>query len=417
MKTLRALMNWRMLIVFLMGFSSGLPLLLIGGTLKVWCANSHLDLTLIGLFSLVGLPYAFKFAWAPLLDRFVPPFLGRRRGWLLISQIAIALALFALSTGDPQANPLFIAGMALLIAFFSATQDIAIDAYRREFLKEVEFGFGNSLAITGYRVAMLVSNAGALFLTAFLPWSGVYMVMAALMGVGLLTTLFAPEPVVEIRPPQTLAAAFIGPLTDYFSKPGAWWIFLFILTYKIGDNMASEMTGPFYVQMGFTNTQIAGVAKIFGSWSVILGGLIGGAILVRIGVIRSLWLFGILQAFAAVGFSWLAITGPTLTALAIVVSIENLTIGMGTAALVTFLASITNKKFTATQFALLSSLMSVPRIFAGAPTGYIAKNLGWPTFFIVCALCAIPGLLVLTKVTKFYAPAADTESTGSGAGT
>ncbi|HVK61201.1 MAG TPA: AmpG family muropeptide MFS transporter [Bdellovibrionales bacterium] len=402
MKYIKALLNWRMLVVFLLGFSSGLPLLLIGGTLKTWFARAEMDLTLIGLFSLVGLPYSFKFLWAPFLDRYIPPFLGRRRGWLVISQIAIGAALFAIASGDPKVAPMFMAATALAIAFFSATQDIVIDAYRREFLNEAEFGFGNSLYVTGYRIAMLVSNAGALFLADIMPWSGVYMLMAALMGVGLLTTLFAPEPKVEATPPQSLGVAFFGPLKDYFSRPGAWWILAFILLYKLGDNMASEMTAPFYVQMGYTNSEIAGVVKVFGIWSTIVGGLIGGALMVRIGIVRALWLFGIFQGLSTAGFAWLVHVEHNLTNLAIVVSIENLTAGMGIAALVSFMASITNKKFTATQYALLTSLMSIPRTLASAPTGFMAKHLGWAEFFIVCTLIAVPGMLVLLKVQKYY---------------
>lgn len=415
---LRSILTPRIILMFLMGFSSGLPLLLIGATLKIWFRRSEMDLTTIGLFSLVGLPYAFKFAWAPLLDRFVLP-LGRRRGWIVASQIAIALCLYAMSGFDPKTSPGQMAGLAFMIAFFSATQDTALDAYRREYLRTLEFGFGTSIFITGYRIGMMTANAGALFLTGLgnFTFPMVYMIMASMMGVGLLTTLIAPEPKVEVTPPQSLAKAFYEPLVEYFSRPGSLMILVFILLYKIGDNMAAEMTGPLYVDLGFTDAEIGAIAKVFGVWSTILGGVVGGVILVQLGVIRSLWVFGVLQALSTAGFAWLGRDIPTpemleaikqgtahadRVGLACVITFENFTAGMGMSAFATFMASLTNKKFSATQYALLSSLMAVPRIFAGAPTGFMAKHMGWLGFYITCAVIAIPGMLMLLWVSKIY---------------
>lgn len=397
-----------MLIVFLMGFSSGLPLLLIGGTLKAWFTDAGMDLTVIGFFSLVGLPYTLKFIWSPLLDRFVPPFLGRRRGWLLITQVGLIAAFLGLAFSNPKESTGIVATIALLISLLSATQDIALDAYRREILESEEFGLGNSLAITGYRLAMLFAGAGALFLADILSWHTVYIVMAGGMVVGLLTTLFAPEPRVEHAPPRTMKEAFIEPFVEYFKRPGALWLLTFVLLYKVGDSMASEMTMPFYLQLGFSKTDVAAVVKVFGIWAVIAGGLIGGAIILKIGLIRSLWIFGILQAVSTLGFSWLAKVGPSIPALTAVISFENLSSGMGTAAYTAFMASLTNKRFSATQYALLSSLMGVPRVIIASPTGWMAKTMGWEVFFIVCTLVAIPGMLLLLKVTPFTKPTVTT---------
>lgn len=397
---LAAMMNKRMLVVTLMGFSSGLPLLLIGGTLKAWATEAGVDLGTIGLFSLVFMPYTLKFLWSPFLDHFVPPFMGRRKGWILIAQLGLIASFLAIATSNPANNTFLVAIIALIIAFFSATQDIAIDAYRREILNRDELGLGNSYAITAYRIAMLVAGGLALVLADFLPWPIVYVIMAAAMLVGVFATYFADEPHVEERPPQTLREAFTKPLADFFSRQGAIGILAFILLYKIGDTIASEMTMPFYIQLGFTKTEIAGVVKVFGIWSTIAGGLVGGALMLRIGLQRSLWVFGILQALSTAAFAWLAQMGAHLGALTVIISFENLTAGMGTAAYAAFMATLTNKRFTATQYALLTSFMGFSR-FAAAPTGFIAEKFGWQTFFTFCAVAAIPGLFMLVKVGKW----------------
>lgn len=401
---IRTIFSWRMLIVFLMGFSSGLPLLLVGGTLKAWFTEAGVDLTTIGLFSLVGLPYTLKFIWSPFLDRYIPPFLGRRRGWLFVTQIGLAAALVALSFSDPALSTEWIAMVALLIAFFSATQDIALDAYRREILEREEFGLGSSWSIMGYRLAMLFAGAFALFLADHLSWSSVYLIMAATMGIGLLTTLLAPEPRIGPHPPASMKEAFIEPFLDYLKRPGSLWILAFILLYKVGDAMAGEMTMPFYLQLGFSKTDIAKIVKLYGIWATIAGGFVGGALMLRIGLIRALWFFGVLQAISTFGFAWLSNIGPRENALIGVITFENLSAGMGTAAYVAFMASLTNKRFSATQYALLSSLMGVPRVIIGAPTGWMAENMGWYAFFLICSLIAIPGLLLLTKIGKWSEP-------------
>jgi MFS transporter, PAT family, beta-lactamase induction signal transducer AmpG len=400
-KMARAMFNWRMLIILAMGIASGLPLLLIGSTLKAWCTEAGLDLTIIGFFSLVGLPYTFKFLLAPAFDRIVPPFLGRRRGWLLITQIGLIASLIALSMSDPKQSTVIVAALAFLIALFSATQDIAIDAYRVEILQPSEFGLGNSVYIMGYRLAMLFAGAFALFLADHIPWSTVYLIMGVTMSIGVITTFLCPEPVIDEPAPINWKEACIEPIAEFLKRPHIWWILGFITLYKVGDLMAAEMTMPFFLKTGFTKTDIATVVKIGGIIATIVGGLVGGAILMKIGMKRSLWLFGILQSVSTMLLAWIAQLGPSIPALWVVISFENLASGMGTAAYSAYMASLVNKKFTATQYAILTSLMGIPRVIIAAPTGYMAKHLGWQTFFITCGFAALPGLLILLKIGKW----------------
>jgi len=387
-----------MLVALMMGFACGLPLLLTITVLQAWMKEAGVDLTVIGLMALVGLPYTLKFLWAPVLDRFTLPFLGRRRGWLILAQIALVLAIAGLGLTDPAHNPWLVAFAALLVTFFSASQDIVVDAYRREDLADEELGLGSSLYVNGYRVGMLLAGSGGLILADHFSFQQVYFIMAASLLVGIVTALFCREPDVAEGTPKTFREAVLQPFVEYFSRDGALLILLFILLYKIGDQMASTMTTPFYLDIGFTKTQIGAVAKLFGFWATIGGGLLGGILLLRLGIIRSLWFFGILQAVSTAGFSLLALVGNNLSGLAAVIAFENLAGGMGTAAYVAYMASITNKKFTATQYALLSSLMGVPRVLASAPTGFMAQSMGWFWFFIACTLVAIPGLIVLRWV-------------------
>jgi PAT family beta-lactamase induction signal transducer AmpG len=392
-----SIVNRRMLVAFLMGFSCGLPLLLTISLLQAWMKEEGIDLTLIGLMALVGLPYSLKFAWAPLLDRFTPPFLGRRRGWLITAQAALILAIIGLGQTSPSRTPWLLAFMALLVTFFSASQDIVVDAYRREDLLDRELGLGSSLYVNGYRLGMLLASGGGLILADHLAFPSVYLVLALCLLPGMATTLMTPEPAVTAGTPQSLKEAVIEPFIEYFSRENAVWILAFILLYKIGDTMASTMTLPFYLDLGFTKTQIGAVVKLFGFWATIGGGLLGGVLMLRLGIARSLWVFGLLQGVSTAGFALLALIGRSLPGLAGVVAFENVTGGMGTAAFVGYMASLTNKKFTATQYALLTSLMGVPRVLASAPTGFLAKNLGWFTFFSACALIAVPGLLLLLR--------------------
>ncbi len=402
MALVHIIFSGRMVITFLMGFSCGLPLLLTLSVLQAWMKEEGVDLSVIGLMSLVGIPYTVKFLWAPFLDRLTLPFLGRRRGWLLVSQICLMAAIAGLGLSNPQAHPWLLAGAAFLVTFFSASQDIVVDAFRRESLSDDELGLGSSLYVNGYRVGMLLASGGGLILADHIPFSGVYLVMAVCMIPGLITTCCSKEPAQPFGVPGTLAEAVVAPLREYFTRNGAWWILIFILCYKIGDSMASAMTTPFYLDVGFTKTEIGTVVKLFGFWATIIGSLVGGVWMIRIGIGRSLWLFGILQAVSTAGFMLLTVTGPSVSTLSAVIAFENFASGMGTSAYTAFMASMTHRRFTATQYALLSSLMGVPRVLVSAPTGFMAKIMGWNWFFVVCVLAAVPGLLMLLRFSSWH---------------
>lgn len=394
---IKTICSGRMLVALLMGFACGLPLLLTLTVLQAWMKEEGVDLTVIGMMALVGLPYTLKFLWAPFLDRFTIPFLGRRRGWLLIAQAALFFSIAGLGLTDPKDNPWMVAFAAFLVTFFSASQDIVVDAYRREDLSDEELGLGSSLYVNGYRVGMLIASGGGLIMADHMPFSMVYLIMASCMLPGIITTFFAPEPETEFGTPKTIKEAVFEPMVEYFSRQGALWILAFILLYKIGDTMASAMTTPFYLDIGFSKTEIGTIVKLFGFWATIAGALAGGVLMLRLGIKRSLWYFGFLQAMSTAGFAILARIGHSVPFLSAVIAFENLSSGMGTAAYVAFMASITNRKFTATQYALLSSLMGVPRVLASAPTGFLAKTMGWEGFFIGCTLIAVPGMLLLVK--------------------
>ncbi len=399
---LKVIFSSRMLRTLLMGFSCGLPLLLTISVLQAWMTEEGVDLAVIGLMALVGLPYTVKFLWAPFLDRFTLPFLGRRRGWILASQIMLVLVICWLGLTSPSKNPWLVAFVAFLVTFFSASQDITVDAYRREDLPDEELGLGSSLYINGYRVGMLLASGGGLIMADHMSFSSVYMIMAACMLPGIVTTILSPEPETPAGTPKTMQEAVVLPMKEYFSRNGAWWILAFIFLYKIGDTMASAMTTPFYLDIGFSKTEIGTVVKLFGFWATIAGSLVGGIMMLRLGINRSLWIFGVLQAVSTAGFAVLATIVHNIVALSGVIAFENLSGGMGTAAYVAFMASITNKKFTATQYALLSSLMGIPRVLASAPTGFFAKHMGWVSFFVMCTLIAIPGMLLLLRVAPWH---------------
>jgi PAT family beta-lactamase induction signal transducer AmpG len=402
-ETLRAAFSGRMLIALLMGFSSGLPLLLTGSVLQAWLKDGGIDLTRIGLFALVGLPYTLKFLWSPLFDRYALP-LGRRRGWMALMQLSVAGALLLLSMTQPAADHLWLVMLAgLLVTFFAASQDIVIDAYRRESMAESELGLGSALYVNGYRVGMLLAGGGGLILADWMSFEAMYRLMAVFMAACVVVTLLAPEPPLPEGRPRNLREAVILPFRDYFSRDGAWLILAFILLYKLGDTMASAMTTPFYLDLGYSKTEIGAVVKLFGFWATLAGGTLGGLWILRAGMHRALWLFGFGQMISTFGFVVLAQLPPSEVALAAVVAIENLTAGMGTAAFVGFMAALTDRRFTATQYALLSSLMGVPRVLLSAPTGWLAQTLGWSGFFLLCVLIAIPGLLMLRWVTRLAA--------------
>ena len=393
-----------MLVAFVMGFAGGLPLLLTMGILQAWMMEAGIGLTWIGMITLVQIPYTWKFLWAPFLDRFTPPFLGRRRGWLFTAQIALMASIAGLGFSDPVKNPWMMIMAAILVAFFSATQDIVIDAYRREDLPDEELGLGSSMYIYGYRLGMLLASGGGMILADHLSFPRVYLIMSLCLLPGVVTTLLTPEPSVNVDLPRSMKEAMVNPLIDYFKRSGALWILAFILLYKIGDTMASAITTPFYLEIGFSKTEIGAVVKLFGTAATMTGALFGGLLLLKMGINRGLWIFGVLQALSTACFAILARIGYNISMLAGVIGFENLSSGMGTAAFVAFMASITNKKFTATQYALLTSLIGLPRALASSVTGLIAKNIGWEGFFIGCTLIAIPGMLLLLKCAPWNSP-------------
>ena len=394
---LRVVFSRRMLTATMMGFSAGLPLLLTISLLQAWMTREGIDLTVIGLMALVGLPYTMKFLWAPVLDRFKIAYFGRRRGWLLASQLLLMFSIMGLGAVNPAQNPWMVAFAALCVTYFSASQDIVIDAYRREDLADAELGLGSSLYVSGYRIGMWVAGGGGFILADLMPFSMVYFIMACCMLPGIVTTLLTPEPDAPFGVPRSIKEAVVEPFVEYFSRKGALWILAFILLYKIGDTMASAMTTPFYLDLGFSMTEIGTIVKTFGAGAIIGGGLIGGILMIRLGINRSLWVFGALQAVSTAGFVILSQVGNSVPALTAVIAFENLSAGMGTSAYAAFMASVTNKKFTATQYALLTSLMGIPRVIASSGTGYMAKSMGWQAFFLLCTLIAVPGMLLLLK--------------------
>ncbi len=392
--------NKQFAIIFLMGLSSGLPLALTGGTLQAWMKSENVDLGSIGLFAMVGLPYSLKFLWAPLLDRYSIGKWGRRRGWMLVSQILLVLATVFLGLSHPQENLGMVAFWALMTSFLSASQDIAIDAWRREALTNEELGWGSSIHVAAYLFAFrMISGALALILSDHFSWSEVYGIMAIVQAMGIISTLLCKEPLVETPPPSSFQQAIIEPFRDFFQKKGALWILLFILMYKMGDNMASQMSLPFYLDLGFTRTEVGAISKLIGWVSLSVGGLIGGAWILRLGIINALVVFGIAQGLSNFGFSILAWLGKDLSVLTAVIAVENFAIGMSTSAFVAFMAALTNKKFTATQYALLTSFMGLSRTIVPAFTGFIAIRTGWFWFFTLCGVISIPGVLIIYKVT------------------
>jgi MFS transporter, PAT family, beta-lactamase induction signal transducer AmpG len=400
---LKVFQSRKMVALLLLGFASGLPLYLTDKTLQAWLTVEGVSLKSIGLFSLVALPYSLKFLWSPILDRFIPPFLGRRRGWLVIAQVLLVIAIAAMSLQNPKQGLQAIAINAIVIAFFSATQDIAADAYRTDVLDKPELGAGAAVFVLGYRIALLLTGAIALRLADQMPWNTVYLVLAGIMSISVLYSIFAPEPVLREPPPTTLTEIVIDPFRDFFQRSGllrGLMILVFIVLYKLGDVLVSKMSTTFLLKTGFSQTTIGDIQGGMGLIATIVGTLIGGALLSRWGINRSLWIFGGLQALSNLAYYVLSQLGQNYPALVLAVNIENFCGGLGTAAFLGFLMSLCNQRFSATQFALLSSLMAVSRDILGASAGQIAQatgaeTTGWSPFFLISILAAVPGLLLL----------------------
>ncbi|MCG3110641.1 MAG: MFS transporter [Candidatus Manganitrophus sp. SB1] len=391
---LQVFSNRRVAVLLLLGFSSGLPLALTFGTLQAWMKDAGVDLATIGAITLVGLPYTVKYLWAPLMDRYTLPFLGRRRGWLVVTQLSLMAAIVFMGSLNPVSQPWLLAVTAVLVSFLSASQDIVVDAYRADVLREEELGAGAAVSVLGYRLGMLSSGAMALILADHLPWAAVYRIMAGLMLVGVAAALWGTEPK-SGGSPRSLAEAVALPFKAFFSRDAALVLLLFIILYKLPDAVAGAMTTPFLLDVGFSKTEIGAVNKGFGLVATIFGAVAAGGLIARLGIYRSLWAFGILQAVTNLTYMGVALAGQNKAALILAVGVDNLSGGMGTAAFVAFLMSLTEKRYSATQYALLSSLMAITPKIAGAPTGLLAAGLGWPMFFAASVLGAIPGLAVL----------------------
>ncbi len=397
-----ALANTRMLVCLFAGFSSGMPLYVLYQLVPAWLRDEGVDLKTIGLFSLIGFPYTWKFLWSPLLDHFAPPLkLGRRRGWTLVTQLGLLVALASFAPFDPKQDIWGVAAVVGMVAFFSASQDIVLDAHRRELLPDHELGIGNSIFVNAYRLSSLVPGSLALILADRLPWSTVHLIVAAFMGVGIVMTLLMPEPAVHGDRPRTLAGSVVEPFREFFKRNGtrsALLVLTFMLLYKLGDSMATALVTPFYLDLGFTKTEIGTVAKAAALWSAAAGSTIGGVVMIRLGINRSLWCFGVVQLVTILGFAALAEIGRDPFWLFWVVSGEYLGVGLGTAAFVAFMARSTDTRYTATQLALLTSITGIPRTFANASTGFLVAGLGWTSFFLLCAVVAIPGMVLLRWV-------------------
>ena len=396
----------KMLISLIMGFVSGVPLLLTITLLQAWLTDEGISKSTIGLFALVGLPYSLKFLWAPFFDRYVISKLGRRRGWLIISQVLLILSIIGLGLTNPALNPFNVAVLALLVTFFSASQDIVIDAFRRESLHDNEQTLGASAYVLGYRIGALAAGAGGLILADLMSYQYVYSIMAVIMIIGVITTLLAEEPE-AVGEPSSFINAVKNPFIEFFQRfkdkdntnlTVPILILMFILLYKVGDTMAHSLSTNFYLDIGFTKTEIGTVVKVFGLVATLIGAFLGGIISLKIGLFRSLIMFGLFQAIATLGFAALAIIGNNILALMVVISLENLAAGMGYTAYLAFIANMTNKEFTATQFALMTAIMSLPRTIFSGSSGFLVELFDWDLYFVFCSLIAIPALIILSKL-------------------
>ncbi|MES2771453.1 MAG: AmpG family muropeptide MFS transporter [Pseudomonadota bacterium] len=412
-----------MLICLAIGFSSGLPLYLLLNLVPAWLRSEGVDLKTIGLFTLIQFPYTWKILWAPLLDHYRLSRLGRRRSWMLLTQIGLLLSIGLLGGLNPHSQINLVLWLAGLLALCSATQDIAIDAYRRELLNEQELGLGNAVHVNAYRIAGLVPGSLSLILADLLPWSSVFWITAAFMLPGMLLVLLIKEPklVQPNKIASTLRAAISEPFQEFIGRAGlrsALWILAFIFCYKLGDALSTALATPFYLDLGFSKTDIGLIAKNAGLWPAVIGALLGGLWMIKLGINRALWLFGLLQLLSIFGFAWLAWLEPVSpignaqrAALAAVIAFEALGVGLGSAAFVAFIARATHPAYTATQFALFTSLAAVPRTFINASAGWLVEQLGWLQFFILCSALAVPGMLLLIRVAPWRDEAKERENT------
>ncbi len=392
----RTCWNRRIGITLLLGFSSGLPLALSGSTLQAWLATLHVDVGTIGLFSLVGLPYSLKFLWAPVMDRYVPPFMGRRRGWILLAQLALVLILVAMAVTDPLTSLWRMGILAFALAFASASQDIVYNAYFTDILRPAERGLGAAVQAGGYRFAMIVAGALVLILSDRIGWRSSYLLMALLMLLAMIPTCIGPEPENTVTPPRTLTQAVVAPLRELTVRRGALGLLLLVVLYKFGDWFSGPLTNVFLIEgLHFTATDVGVVNKGFGLAATIVGVFLGGVLMARLTLFRALLYFGVLQAASILTFLALSLIGHNYAAMVLAVGVENLAWGMGTAAFIAYIMALCDHRYTAFQFALLSALDSISRVLLGPAAGYVAQDAGWSVLFIVSALLALPGLVLL----------------------
>lgn len=402
--TFAELLNRRLIVMLPLGFLSGLPLALTSGTLQAWLTVEGVDLKTIGIFTLVGLPYTLKFLWAPIMDRVVPPWLGRRRGWMVLTQLCVAVALGLMALTNPKLHSGWLAVYAVLVAFLAASLDIVFDAYRTDTLQPHERGLGAAVWVNGYRVALLASGAGALALADYVGWQMTYLAMAAIMVVGVGIVLLSPDPTLVAAAPKSLKEAVGAPLAEFFSRPTALGFLAVIVLYKLGDAFASALQTAFLIGgLGFSATEV-GAAKGLGIFATLIGAFIGGLLMTKSGLVRSLLIFGILQAVSNLGFVVLALMGKHAGALTAAVVIENVTGGMGTAAFVALVMSLCDARYTATQFALLSSLEALGRVFVGRPSADLVEVMGWAQFYALTAVAALPGLWAVWRIRRSMEP-------------
>ncbi|HAZ44945.1 MAG TPA: AmpG family muropeptide MFS transporter [Cyanobacteria bacterium UBA11369] len=413
---MKAIQSWlkvfesrKMAALLLLGFSSGLPFLLTRSNLQAWMTKENIDITAIGLINLVALPYSLKFVWSPLLDRFVPPFLGRRRGWLILSQIVLAIAIAAMAIQKPAQALQLVVINAVLIAFFGATQDIAADAYRTDVLEKLEMGAGAAVFVLGFRIALLVTGSVAFILADQMPWPIVYLLMALLMVIGIAATIFAPEPVLDHNRPESLEEAVIFPFAEFFQRNGLLLgvlILLFAILYNLADALLSSLSTPFLLNTGFSQTDIGAIRGGMGLFATIFGTLAGGSIVSKLGINRSLWIFAALQALSNLSYFAIAVAGKNYPLLVLGINVENFCGGIASAGFVAYLMSLCNQRYSATQYALLTSFMAFSRDVLVSPSGFLQKATGWPVFFLITIAAAVPAFILLPVVAPWKAETA-----------
>ena len=402
-KYLKVLLNKKMGICCLTGFSSGLPLFILISLIPAWLRIENIDLKVIGLFSLIQLPFTWKFLWAPIFDRY-KILMGRRRGWLIVFQILLLLSIASLGFFNAAIDLKTIAIISFLIAIFSASHDVVIDAYRREILDDAELGIGNAIHVNAYKISSLIPGSLSLILADMISWQDVFLITSLFMLVGIAMTLAVKEPDTQYIQPKNFKDSVIQPFISFFKKNGrenALYILLFIFLYKLGDSMATALVTPFYIDLNFSMTEIGIIAKNAGLWASVIGGFLGGIWMIKIGINKALWIFGFLQLVTIIPFIVLSMVGHNLILLGITVGLESFAMGLGTTALIAFISKQTDPRYTATQFALFTSLASIPRSITNASTGFIVESLGWTNFFYLCFMLAIPGMLLLLKVAPY----------------